>query len=334
MRGMRKSERSGTQARLTAALLFAGMWLVPSLAWAERTVIVPVIVEGALSASERRDVRDLIADAVREAGDEVEWPERVSAAYDHHLLPCVDRSCARAILTMTNTRLLVEVTLHLPGPNAGDVIVRIVDAEGHEREVRQDIGTRPLGDVVRAAVADCRARPSGENTGGVAVRIEGTPIGASVSIDGAQSGALPYEGRLDLGRHELLVSAAGYAPHRDHIAVAEGMAPLHIDLQALASGGIADWAVPVGIGAIVAGLVTAVVPPVASYAMAGCTERDGTGLCQTVNVVDDAVWAWPVIGGILVVAGVVLLVVGLTSSNGAHVEARLGPGSLTVEGSF
>ena len=87
----------------------------------------------------------------------------------------------------------------------------------------------------------------------------------------------------------------------------------------------------VGAGTIAAGLALAVLPPAISFLSAGCTN----GACTEFEEVDDAVWAWVAIGGAVAVAGVVLVVVGATSEDGAgQVRARLSPSRLTVEGTF
>lgn len=130
---------------------------------------------------------------------------------------CVDLDCAGSVLSALGADMLVTVALEPDGAGgAREALVTLVDPE--DRHVN---GSAPVsGDVAAAArAAFHRALAKWDARAGVALRVEGSPPGATVSIDGSAAGVLPLEQLVSPGRHRITVERQGYRPEARDVDV-------------------------------------------------------------------------------------------------------------------
>lgn len=196
------------------------------------------------------------------------------------------------------------------------------------------------------------------------VTLRGAPAGgASVTVDGAPVSpeALRAPIRVNPGPHEVEAKIPGRAPIRSSVRLAEGDAPLKVDLvvpdagpqqepppppqQPAARGSLVPGLIGIGLGAggIAAGAITgALALSKASDIKSRCTEQPNgsltcpyteernVGAAQTLSTVSVVSF---VAGGVAAAAGIVLVIV---RPGGGSASARLvpGPGSMMIEGRF
>lgn len=314
------------------ALVLCLLLALPSAARADEVGILAVRAEGSLGADVESSIVDAVAVVLTASGALVWRPEAIEQERQRGRIPCADETCARDIFTTLGFDELVEIVVRVATDGSvREVVVSLIPPSGEPVTAARPVSNGDPADAAREATAAARERARGQR-GQVEVRIEGEPRFASVVIDGQAVGMLPFDGMLDEGPHELVVSHQGYRPHSERIEVRAGMDPLTVRLVPVASG--AEWAIPTGIAALVAGLGLVAVP-IAGELTTGCTSRVA-GECERATDLDlGAALGWGIAGGVLTVAGIVLVIVGATSGGGGEqVRARIGAGSLALEGTF
>ena len=161
-------------------------------------------------------------------------------------------------------------------------------------------------------------------SGASTLRVEGNPAGATITLDRIPWGAMPHEDTVTRGDHSISVSADGYVTQRRDFTLTDQ--PLTLTLE-LARGENATTSDPIvvprgastgpdialigigagmagaGLGGVIAGLYGFLAPDTAA----------GAGMFERTSVEGSA--AWLGIGGALLVGGVVVLVVGLSSGS-------------------
>jgi PEGA domain len=193
---------------LCNAVILALVWLVPSALRAESAVLRPLAPAEELSADSVR-AQSVVATGLVEAHIDVlsadEVRARLARAADK---PCLDIDCAGSVLDVVGADMLVAVVVGQDGGRPVDVLVGMVDMNGHRVYGSERIAD---GDVARAArAAFQRALGRWPARGLVAVHVDGSPAGASVLVDGQPRGVLPVELHLQPGSHTLSVTMAGY----------------------------------------------------------------------------------------------------------------------------
>lgn len=211
------------------------------------------------------------------------------------------------------------------------------------------LGTAEVARGVPTAVRDAlRAAREAQRRGpGPFLDVAGTR-GAIAELDGAALGSLPLEAvRVEPGEHQLRVHLEGYETQTLTVAIGDDPSrTTRVEVELQPSGGgqpgrppgaglaLSDWAIPVGVGATVAGAGLAVAVPLVSLAMTGCTEETGGACVSSDQFAVGANVAWIIGGGALAIVGVALTIVGATADGGGEVRARVGPGHFSIEGSF
>ncbi|HEX2676427.1 MAG TPA: PEGA domain-containing protein, partial [Polyangiales bacterium] len=253
---------------------------------------------------------------------------------------CEGRSCAERLLAADAADLAVTLTLwHGPGDEIGRTHVTLLDRAGHRYEGDADVRDSDLRGATTRALLEARAL---QLLGpGPWLRVEGTPDGAQVKVDGRAVGTLPYRGALAPGRYELQVSADGYIPVKQsvempksdarkvQVRVALQAAPIEapdsVSAQRAALAGTDRdasrsklWmAWPVALGG--AGLVLAGVTTVRiATASDACVHADSAGRCSERRSVSAAPTViYYSLSGALIGTAIAWLVLGSSSDEGA-----------------
>lgn len=328
-------------------LLIAAMALgAPGLARAETAALLPASGgHPAIPESTRTQIRTAIVEALRAEEWTVLEPAVTTERLGAELATCAARDCAVQALDALEVDVVVGVTIwgtdaHPDQPEQVVVQLTGVDAVTYE-------GTGGVSEsatsAARAALREALGRRS--LGAGPFLSVAGT-AGAVCELDGAEIGTIPTTVRASAGTHRLRVHLEGHEPEeRTVIIEADALATTSIEITLRTtdderpppprSAGIASWAIPVGVVGLVGGLGLIAVPIVGAL-NTGCAEHDGTtGACVVSRVFDEGAGAaWGIAGGVLFVAGLGLVIAGAADSGGGSVQARVGFGTMTVEGTF
>lgn len=299
-----------------------------SVAHAQRAMLLPVGGDRALVASHGTEAATRVQLDLEEAGIEVlagaELAQALTAA---HAEACEDASCASPSLGPLGAQFAVGVALWTYEDGV-QVEVGLIDADGAVFRATEHGAENTVGNLTREALSAAR-RSFGQPS--VAVRVEGT-AGASIIVDRAPWGTVPFEGRLAPGTHQFAVSLHGHVTERRDVQVT-GATTLTFDLavepvaSAPATGGGPD------VGLIVAGgLIAAVGIGVGATGLAMATTSEscargcsGPSVDRIVNVPNVEAGIGLAIGGVVALGvGVVLVAVGAGAGSGAG-AVSLGP---------
>ena len=297
-----------------------------SVASAQTAVVFPVGGDAALASANGAEAIARVESDLGESGFTlVSGAALASAMRAAHADECADPSCAGPMLRALGADLAVGVALW-PRHGLVQVSVVLVDPQGVQVSADADGAATVIGQLTQAALSQARARWATRS--GSPVRVVGTPGGATVTVDREPWGTLPHEGSLAPGTHHFVVSADGHVTERRDVEIPAATEALEIAF-ALAPGSDAPVTAPAtpgagpDVGLIVAGAVTAAAGAgllVAGLANVATSEHcasacGGPAASRTVYVPNTAAdVALAVAGGVALVAGVVLIVVGVTSS--------------------
>lgn len=140
-----------------------------------------------------------------------------------------DDACGARLLRLVSADFSAIVrVVSSPSSGRSRAIVKMFDAAGHRYEGSADIRDGDVRDATTRAVLDVRAY---QLLGpGPWLRIEGTPEGATVLIDGESAGTLPYRAPISPGKHDVVVREAGYVRAHQAIEVPNDDSR-HVDLR-------------------------------------------------------------------------------------------------------
>jgi hypothetical protein len=202
-------------------------------------------------------------------------------------------------------------------------------------KVRRALATKMLLCVLGSSLV---ASPvCADDPDGALVRVTGAPEGATVVVDRAPFGTIPFERRLSPGLHYFVVSAPGYFVDRRDVEVSESLAPidlrfeLTLDPSLQPRGANAPMIVGGSVLALtgLAGVVLAIVGATGDrHCSARCDEPGARHVVERPAV--DAIVAWSVAGGLALVVGTVLVVIGATSGGPARGGVTLRSDGLAV----
>lgn len=201
-----------------AALLAA--LLLPGVAAAEGAAIVLPPGGDARLTAERAQAEQALLDAVQarqmRAVTAADAAARLRRAGRE---PCEDITCAPDLLEALDADMAVLMAVwgRRQGPGASQVGVTLVDRAGARAEGSAAVDGDGVGPAATAAFAD--ALSAWDARGGIPIRVEGSPVGAAVTVDRHPRGALPLELSLAPGTHSLSVSATGYVTERRELDV-------------------------------------------------------------------------------------------------------------------
>jgi len=133
---------------------------------------------------------------------------------------CAPRDCAAALLeaALVDVSALVAV-LHDEAPARTRVVVTLGDRGRHRYQAAAEIES---GDVRAATTrALLKARALQFLGPGPWLRVDGSPDGSKVLLDGRVAGTLPYRACIRPGAHKLQVQAAGYLAFEQALQIPE-----------------------------------------------------------------------------------------------------------------
>ena len=272
-----------------------------------------------------------------------------------------DRACGAQLMEAASAELAAWVKLSMASrARGGSAEVTLQDGSGHRFQGTAEIRDGDVREATTRAVLDAR---SYQLLGpGPWLRIEGTPEGAEVLVDGERVGTLPYRAGVAPGKHEVVVREAGYLRFNQSVSVPSdesrrqelriALEPTPIDTQ---SGAVplataepyADsaprdsaWlAAPVAMGMLGLGLASVISVRLLTGYDPCVGESDSAGFClesRTLRV-------GPTVGGyalsaMLIGGSITWIVLGLqnndASSEQVALRARVGLGTLQLSGSF
>lgn len=268
---------------------------------------------------------------------------------------CQARDCAERLLRERAVDMTAEVALW--SDESSDVAraeVVLTDAERNRYQGAVAVEANDVRGATTRALLEARAL---QLLGpGPWLRVDGTPDGAEVRIDGRAVGALPYRGTIASGRHALRIAAQGYRPVERTLDVPDGepgqtkleveLEPLPIetadasehggrrDGDARAEAQSAAWVVwPIALGG--AGVVLAATTT--ARLLSGrdaCVGADAAGRCteeRRTNVGASAVYYS--LSAALVGTAVVWLVLGADGDE-APLRAGVSPTGVSLAGGF
>jgi hypothetical protein len=193
---------------------------------------------------------------------------------------CDGLDCAASVLRALGTDMLVAVAVSVQGERT-DVIVTLVDPEEKHVDGTARVGAEGLETASRAALAVALERWPAR--GGVPVRIEGSPLGAAVTVDGRPAGTLPLDLRLVPGTYRLAASMLGHETAEQNLAVPpDAGRPLLVSFALAPSEAAkrptAGWDYALG-GALAATALTYATAGLVALAKDGRCEKHAQGGC-------------------------------------------------------
>ncbi|MBX7195294.1 MAG: PEGA domain-containing protein [Sandaracinaceae bacterium] len=255
---------------------------------------------------------------------------------------CTDPDCAAELLSSGTADLALAVALW-GRTRCERVAVTLVDAHGVAHGGEVEVSGTDVNAAIDGAIAAALAHLA--SGGSSVLSVTGAPPGATITLDQTPWGTLPHEDRVPHGEHQLAVSADGYTTERRTVVVGSEPVAVSIELARaavveappteepaegeaaqgeaahtspasddsavflLAGGGVLTGLGVIGLGVGIVGLALpdsgTPMPPDFTY------ERTSV----------EASIAWMVAGGVSLAAGVVLLLVGATSSSPARASS-------------
>ena len=310
----------------------------PSVAAGQSVVVLPrVLGDGHIAEDARARAVEAVTAALAAEGLQVR-----DAEIPAELEGCGDGPCVVELLRAADVDLAAGITLWASAETPlaiGELVVGLVNPDGHSFEGSARPDGADLSHAAAEAVHQARARlilgP------GPFLLVDGEPFGASVFIDDEHVGGVPWNGRVEPGQHEVRVERRGYAAQTHTVQIPDDVTAserLQVELVPIggggSGGGIAGWAIPVGVGAIVAGVGVGAGVPAISAATTGCADADADCVTSNQLAIEPTV-AWAVVGGVVAIGGLTLVIVAASEGSAeASVRARVGPTHLSFEGSF
>jgi hypothetical protein len=245
---------------------------------------------------------------------------------------CVERTAAGAVSQGATHVVRMSVSGGAAGVDADHQIqIELTNRTGDILATAEDVcelcGDAELLERAEGLAAVFRARVDRLASDPAGLVIEGSPPGATVFIDGESVGAVPFDGRLGPGPHELRVEADGYVGYAREIDLSGASTEhLQIDLAESAgpgpggSGGDradraalqpAGWAILAsGIGGAGAGAALVALDGRPHQPTCPMDLVDRNGSCPNLYTTMAGGAVGLVAGGLAIAAGVTLVVVG------------------------
>lgn len=230
---------------------------------------------------------------------------------------CADVDCGLTFLTTGAADLAVHLELFGANGVCEGVQVTVIVPEGRRYTGATVVGADGVPMATRVALTEAISRMRG--TSRPSLSVEGSPVGASVTLDGQAWGSVPHSAPTEPGEHVVEIAAGGHAPERREITLVGEDLRLDVALTPLpASDTTPLWAT--GIGALALG-VAAIVVGTIGFAMG---ERCADEACTSVSRPDVGGSAtWLAVGGALTIAGAVTVGIAASSGGGSSGQARL-----------
>jgi len=326
-----------------SALLVVGAIAAP--ARADSAAVLSVRESARVPETVRRDAAVAAAAALADDGVTVRSAVDTEAVLTGDPLEqCAAVDCAAAVAARVGADFVVLLSVFGTAERVASVTVALATADGlsfgGEADVTRD---RPLAQAVAHAIAEARIR-QGAGTRGT-LRIETTPSGSSVHIDGRFRGETPLYRAIEPGPHRVVVSHSGRVREtHDVVITLHGESVLRLALETTPPVAPRRTHIerpligPILLGA--AGLALVAID-VVGLASLGCIEEQADGVCAREKTIDPLSFA--LYGGLgvgAIVGAVLWLVLGAhevvdsPGPTGASVRVDVGLGELSISGRF
>jgi hypothetical protein len=191
---------------------------VPTVAHAQRAVILPVAGRQDLVAQYGDEAVATMRTVLESASLEpISTSDAQTAMVRAGTSPCEQPACVPDMLRTLDAVMGAGVAIW-PHEVGIQVAVVLVDPEGRQANGAREL---PLGASVRDSVVEATdaALASWAVRSGAAVRVTGSPAGASITVDRVLWGTIPHEGTLSPGEHRFVVSAVGHETERRTVPI-------------------------------------------------------------------------------------------------------------------
>jgi hypothetical protein len=328
-------------------------WSWTRCAHAQKAVLGPAQADVG-GDSVRKLASEALGEALRMQGFTVMYFEEAKKELPHG--ERCDEACAARLLRVVSADL--SAVVKIAGNESGlpaDAQVSLQDAAGHHFDGSATVRDGDVRDATTRALLEAR---SYQLLGpGPWLRVEGTPGGADVLVDGGVVGKLPYRASIAAGKHQLVVRDAGYSRFEQTldvpaensrkltVQVALEPAPIEAPSAALETGAPeqtnalsqtdSTWLVlPVTMAALGVGLAVVASARLASRGDS-CVKPDAAGRC----IERRGVRVWPTVGTYalsagLIGAGIVWMVLGSQDEERVQLGASIGIDHVSLVGSF
>ena len=203
-------------------------------AQARYAAINPIRCEQSMPDSLLQNAEGGMSKLLKSEGFRVIPSAQVRAKDNYALSECEQGSCLKNRLSALGAELFVVSTLWLRPDTLGNPQPHTLSLTVYSRTGSQAAGKAEIrsGDIASASTqALSEALGTLSSNDSLHIRIDGTPVGASVNIDGAVVGDLPWEGELAPGTHRLNVSMQGYAPQTRTLTIHRATPPTPITIR-------------------------------------------------------------------------------------------------------
>lgn len=257
-----------------------------------------------------------------------------------------DASCMRASSTEQGVDIRVEMDLRWTDPDLS-IELRVVDRDGAVLASRTSVcelcGTSEMEEWAQgeAAALAPRIQRLGPQPG--RIRVDGSPAGATVTIDGQTVGALPYEGECTPGVHEVRISSKGHVTRELEVTVDSGtdeslrvelaLAPQAASMSPRARRGLGWSLLGAGLASSAAGATLWALDGSEHAGSCSADNRDIQGACPNVYTTRAAGIGTLAAGLALAISGSVLVGFSRPHRN-QTIQAELGPRYLGLRGAF
>ncbi len=264
--------------------------MVPSRARADGAAVLAVRESARVADRVRREGEAALVAALAADGVRVRTAADTEAVLvGDPLAECGAVDCAVAVARRLGVDFVVVLSVFGTDAQADSVAVALATADGLSFGGEADVdAARPLARAVADALAEARIR-QGAGTRGT-LRVETTPSGATVHVDGEFRGETPLFRAVEPGAHRVVVSQSGRVTEsRDVVVQLHEETTLQLALAPVAPSAPRVAAVrrpllgPLVLGGAGAALLAF---DLGSLAALGCSEEAPGGACRRRVVVD------------------------------------------------
>lgn len=305
--------RVALEVRLALALVAA----LPTMSHADSVLVMPVVGD-VVDGDQERITASLHTALGARAHQAIAQSQR-----------CETLECVNAQVVGQGADAGVLVRVFRDNGELSELAVAVVHPNGRHGNGRTQIHGNLVNALTEAL--DSALRDTGGET--YSVRIEGEPVGASLTLDGDVAGTLPTTVELSAGEHTLTVAMHGYEDHHETLSI-DSDRTLIIALRRgdssnapSSSGGSVSGA---GIALLVSGLALGVGEGIAALVLRGCEEEIADG-CRDKELGVGLGVGWAVGAAALSVIGLVLI---LTHHDEPEQRVRIGVDRLEYRRAF
>jgi hypothetical protein len=196
----------------------------PSSNAAPKTAILPLVVEGELTPTDRESLTAQLVGGLQRGSFEVITPEQVIAAAGDG--DCSKPGCMQKIAEKTNATHIVRASLEVVDRDY-TVRVELYDGTDGTKIVSASDGCEicgvvDVGGLIETQAATLRTKLDALASGPASIVISSEPEGAEVTLDGEAFGTTPLDKPVIPGEHVIRVSKDGYIAVQEKRTFVEG----------------------------------------------------------------------------------------------------------------